>query len=418
MRSLSPYEAVIVARAEKHIYHTFVVGARYTVPLTIDKVLDAITILCQRYPHFSLRVGPDYTCTYTEKSYTIDDKCVEVEHVDNINAALDKYNLFKFDYRLDSPLWRVLCADSGDGNIEWLYFIVDHTYFDGTAAKNFHERFAATIGEIPTSKIINPKTFPSYPDPTEMMQFDKNATTSTAAADSIPAVTIPLDSKHLTLPMSMHGKRIVHLGANTTARLLALCRSEGIRITAYIYSIAVKALFAALPKTETSGRIFKTMIPINTRPQGADPQIVDFGLFFGKYFHSETSESIATTSLFDIARSFHNALQEGIPKAMHEYESFNVRALADKTLVDASMVAMAARNDSPITTIAMSNIGAMKTNLIDDVYFDQPLVDSYFAVHFLSSAAGGLVLNFESHRAIPDELLDSFVKNALDIIGN
>lgn len=416
MRSLSPYEAVIVARADNHIYHTFVVGAHYTIPLTIEIIYETITILCQKYPHFSLRVGSNRTCEYTSKPYIVDNTCVEVEHVDNIDSILEKYNLFKFDYALDAPLWRVLCADSGDGNINSLYFIVDHTYFDGTAAKNFHELFAATIGEKPTSRLIDPNTFKPYPDPTEIMKFNKDATAAVVTSEVTPALRIPLDSKLILLPMPVHGKHIVELGIDTTNRLLSLCRSEGVRLTSYLYSIAAKSILSALTKEDTVGRLFKTMIPINTRPIDADPQIVNFGLFFGKFFHSETTETIHSTPIFELARSFQKQLQEGIPRAMHDYEVFNVRALVDKSLAENSMVAMTKRNDSPISTIAISNLGVMKTKLIDQVYFDQPLVDAYFALHCISSSIGGLVLNFEAHRAIPDKIFNTYIKNALDLI--
>lgn len=409
MRLLSPYEAVVVSRANHHIYYTFAVGAKYNIELNKEKVLDALTLICQQYPHFSLRVGEGFTCDFTKSKYTIDETYIDSITSDLLEEKLAYYNSFKFDYTIDQPLWKLVYVT----DINSLYFIVDHTYFDGTASRNFHESFSQKYNNEIATREVDPTVFNEYPDPTVLMGFESRKATP-SIAETVEPIVVDIDEEKAKQPMVVHRKKLINLGLQKTNHLLSVCRENNIKITGLMYAIASKSLTKAIPNSKD--KAFKTMIPINTRPANAPHDVIQYGMFFGKYFHTDTTKDIANTNIFKLAQSFQKLLVENIPKAMDDYQVFQTNALNDPKLVDSSMQAMADRNNKPISTIAMSNIGVINSAIIDDVYFDQPLVDAYFALHIVSSNANGMTLNFESHRGISLSTYESYISNTLELL--
>ena len=74
---------------------------------------------------------------------------------------------------------------------------------------------------------------------------------------------------------------------------------------------------------------------------------------------------------------------------------------------------LAERNGNPGSTLVMSNLGVLAHDKILDVYFDQPMVDACFALHFVSSATKGIALSFTSHRAVPVGAFKDFVERVV-----
>ena len=337
-----------------------------------------------------------------------------------------------------------------------------YVFFDGTAAKNFHELFSDALLRVQAAKDASPLTVDpaalfsksDLPDPTAILRFQPRSAPAALPPAASP-LTLALSSDAMAaLPMPLHLTEISILEKGQTAALVGACRRHGVRLTGFLYAVMAKAVcetveaFASADEHSNavsvgsyspaaSGAVFKAMIPINMRPPpppaGADSasptkRHLPLGLFFGKYFHSVPMTDVLSITngdqqqgeahLFALAQQFQPALEANIPHAMHDYEVFATSALADPSLIDAAMRAMAARNGAPLTTIAISNLGVVNSPIVDAVYFDQPIVDAYFSLNLISCSRGELTVNYEAHRAVDPAFFAMFVAKSKALISN
>ena len=437
MRPLSAYEAVIASRAEHDIYYSFCVAADYTTPLTKASILAALAVLCRRFPNFSLQVDtttvpPQCICMpkwdlnkhpgLIDVFSGADD---DVTHPNTVEAILKHYNdvpVFSYADK-DTPLWKVALLEKTNT----LFFVTDHVYFDGTAAKNFHVLFDEALTQIQKpgagaehSLLVDTSTFDTYPDPTVLMNFDPSPKTASDSTPDAPTLFPALDVEIAAAkPLPVHNSTIIHLSAEDSQALVNKARANNTKLTALLYAVAAKSVVPLVDKAvlASSGAKLKAMIPINTRPlvtslpQNSD--LLQFGLMFGKYFAIEDPDTVLESTLEQLSASFQSRLQANIPHAADGYEVFEAEARKNFQLVDESMVSLYERNLSPKTTLAMSNLGVLKSvsGRVGKVYFDQPMVDACFGVHFCSSSGAGLSINLNSHRAVPKDVYLQFVHN-------
>ena len=407
---LSGYEACMPSRTNHGIYNNFIIGAHYTVELDLQKIAKAVKVLCLKYPHFSLTVGENYTSEYL-KEYDILN-CIEIIDDLSIDEILDKYTDFKFSYINKTPLWKVLL----DSKSNTLFFVVDHSYFDGTAGKNFHSEFSKALDiTIDDGTIIKP-SFKKYPKATDLMGFQER---ESSGGVSSKATYPQMDVKLMELPMYRHNHTIKHLNLENTNKLINLSRSKGFKLTGLIYYIASKSITKSF-ENEIENAKFCAMIPINSRfkvPRNEENDIITkFGLFFGKYFTTDDLNYIKENDFITISSNFQKALNDNIDKCMEQYEVFETNINKDRSLIDKSFQQMRDRNDTPLTTVAISNLGMLSDNKIGLVYFDQSMVDAAFGLHLISSNEG-LSLNFTSHRAVPKDVYQNYVNNGIEIIN-
>ena len=351
---------------------------------------------------------------------------VDVLHAgenNTVQSVMAHYNNRRvFDYaNTHMPLWKVALLESENT----LFFITDHAFFDGTAARNFHELFAEALDhlvEYDKFFFVDTTKFLPYADPTVLMNFQSTPDTSSPFSVALPPPCISsFDKKLMTSPLPYHNSTFLQLSAADSKALIQKARANNSKLTALIYAIANKAV-VPLVAGSPPGSMIKTMIPINTRsrvtsiPQESD--ILQFGLFFGKYFSVEDPVTVASCSLESISKAFQSRLLASIPHAMDDYEVFERKALKNNKLVDDSMQAMYERNGSPRTTLMISNIGVMKnaSGQIKQAYFDQPMVDACYGLHLVSSQQGGLSINVASHRAIPQDVYLQYVHNVRSYI--
>lgn len=442
MRPLSAYAAVIASRAEHDIYYAFCVAADYTTPLSRDAILATLAVLCRRFPHFSLQVDtstvpPRCTCMpkwdlakqpgLVDVFSGADD---DVTHPNTVEAILKHYNdvpVFRYADK-DTPLWKVALLEKTNT----LFFVTDHVYFDGTAAKNFHVLFDEALTQTrqpgaERSLLVDTSVFDTYPDPTVLMNFDPAAKPAPASTPDAPTLFPVLDEKIAAAqPLPAHNSTIVHLSAKDSQALVNRARANNTKLTALLYAVAAKSVVPLVDKAAVaaSGAKLKAMIPINTRPlvtslpQNSD--VLQFGLMFGKYFAIEDPATVVQSTLEELSASFQSRLQANIPHAADGYEVFEADARKNFQLVDESMASLYERNLSPKTTLAMSNLGVLKSasGHVGKVYFDQPMVDACFGVHFCSSSEAGLSITLNSHRAVPKDVYLQFVNSFTSYIAS
>lgn len=413
MRPLSAYEAVIVARNNQGLYNNFIVGAEYTVPLSKDRVLDALSSLCLKFPHFSLRVDDtNYNCIVSD-SYTIDDSYIDVLESATPADICSKYILHKFKYGADNPLFKLVYVV----DINTVFFVVDHVYFDGTAGKNFHVHLSKILEESePTSsRFIDTSKFYDYPDPTKMMQFqDRDSKPNKPAA---PSFRPPIDEKLMDCQLSIHNSTIIHLSSDETSKLLNYTKVNGTKLTSFLYAITAKKLYEILHTDSLRNTKFKTMIPINARfkidfTQDANyKNVSEFGMFFGKYFDEIDVEHLSNTELGALSNEFQAKLLANVETAIDDFEvAETIRNTTDPLIFEKNIAGLKSRDSKPNSTLVMSNLGILNSPIINTVHFDQPMVDGSFALHFISSSSGCLALSFNSHRGVPKDIHQSYVE--------
>jgi hypothetical protein len=438
MPPLSAYEAVTAARCNAGVYKTYTVGAQYKQPLSKPIIAAALALLCNRFPAFSLCVGPspDYVSSYLDP-YTIGDDLIDVVDVEdpNMKCADDVVRKYvHLDIPLDgtTPLWR--CVYYTGDNV--LFFYMVHVFFDGTAAKNFHLEFAKALDELEaaykTNTYVDTSQFKPFPSMTDLLKFQPRYASAPAMSSlsSLPAMLPPLDTQLLeSQPMYMHNYKRVPYSKAATDSLIVTARLHGVKLTALLYAFATKSIVEVLGKEDVvdvdgHGNVVRTFIPVNTRfmvgkdtdsDADADADVdVTFGQLFGKSMHVATPQYVADTDTVQLARSFQVQLTADVPNAMHGAEVFETAVTEQgRHLIDESMHQLAERNGNPGSTLVMSNLGVLAHEKILDVYFDQPMVDACFALHFVSSATKGISLSFTSHRAVPVGAFKDFVERVV-----
>lgn len=428
MRELSVYEASIVSRTEHEIYFNYTVAADYKTVLSKDLILKTLTILCNKYPQFSLHIdnsvkGKLPICSYL-KNWDLSqlDDILDIYENESIDSIISKYNNKRlFNFNDLKPLWKIaLLKDSNT-----LFFLMDHTFFDGTAAKNFHYQFANNLNFSSTinSFIIDTTKFIDYPDPTVLMGFDSNFKPKiNNTTIELPTLLPPFDNLLMKLPLPFHNSTLYHISAKNSKKLIEISRLNDVKLTALLYAIASKSI-VQIPHLDKDNTLFKTMIPINTRPlvkslnSNINTELIEFGLFFGKYFHLDNPLDILNNSIKEISNYFQAKLNENLSHAMDDFQIFEFKGRENPLLVDESLKTLYDRNNSPKTTLVMSNLGMIKSNEIGKVYFDQPMVDACFGLHFISSSESGICINFTSHRAVKKEDYLTYIENTKKFIN-
>ena len=407
---LSAYETSMCVSSNKGLYNNFIIGAEYKELLSLGKIINAVKQLCLKYPQFSLAVSKDYHSEFINE-YDLKN-CIDIVNDSSIEEILQKYTDLKFNYADKVPLWRVVL----DSKTNTLFFVVDHTYFDGTAGKTFHVEFCKVLGDddIVEDSIIRPK-FESYPTSTEMMGFQDRF----VGSGIIDKGTYPkMDERLMNSPYFKHNYQVVHLSKEKTDNLVKLARDNGFKLTGLMYSIASKAIVDSYEDKEN--KKIRTMIAINSRfkvGSQIDPLFYKFGLFYGTYFHINDISFIKNSEIIEIGKDFQKGLNENKDKCMEDCEVLETKAKNDRSIIEQSQDDMASRDSCPLTTLTISNLGVLNDNKVSKVYFDQPMIDSAFALHLISSN-DCIALNFTSHRAIPNEIYNTYISNVLKFINS
>lgn len=398
MRQLSGYEACIFYRSIQNVYKSFIVGADYPVSLSVPKILKTLSLLCNEYPVFSLIINKENLEIDYLTNWIPDESLIDVYESEKVEDILPNYQTFEFDYDSKvNPLWKLVYFK----NSNTLLFVIDHTFMDGTGAKNFHSEFLKCFNSIDNDdnnllpELIKTDKFDEYPDPTVEMNFGESLINERIDSPSeISDVKFDLNSDLMKLPMSNHRSTLIHLNKEQVDNLLKRSHELNVKLTAYIYKIACDSV-------PIEGNT-KVMIPINAKRDRK------FGLFFGKYFQLKTAD----------VEVFQNNLIENIPNAMTSFENFEINYKKfGKSFANDAMIGLKNRNNNPTTTIAISNLGKLDGGFNGKVYFDQPLVDAYLALHFLSNSSGEMVVNCECHRAIDESVYKSYLNNVIKYLN-
>lgn len=456
MRKLSGYESAIVYRTMRDIYYNFIIASEYNIHLSVDIIQLILAKICNKYPHFSLYI--DTSTVLPTVSYLPSWNVITEDIIDLVSGPVSdvfsQYTLHKFDYSVPKPLWRI--AFDQTKNI--VYFITDHTFFDGTAGKNFHKEFSYYLSSLTdielglkssvpsTSSLslfdIDTTHFETFPDPTDLMNFasitdQPNVSTVVAKNTLLPTISQQITQNS---PLPLHNSTLYHISNTDVNILLTKSRTIGVKLTSFLYAICSKSLIQVIyddcngDNDKFSNTAFKTMIPVNTRPlaishhknnndtvattnNGSDisgnsiNDILEFGLFFGKYFHSDDPNFLLINSLNDIAQNVHKNLHNNISNAMNDYQNIEIQCKKDNTIIDQAMQKLYNRNITPLTTLVMSNLGTLSSDQINNVFFDQPMVDACFGTHFIGCSNGGITLNFTAHRAVVYDQYQQFISN-------
>lgn len=422
-RQLSAYESAIVYRGLENIYYNFIVAAKYETALSPEIIKQTLARLCHKYAQFSLHVNlpppeistvaPLPTVSYLP-SWDITDSIIDIVN-DPLDAVFATYMQFQFQYPSITPLWRVLYNPTQ--NI--LYFVADHTFFDGTAGKNFHIQFASLLEEsTDVSLHINTASFPHIvPNPAVLMKFRSNIQPNPPTTTPTPqqSTTRPIICPELMQlsPLPAHRSTLFQLTSIQVQSLLKLSQNAGVKLTSFLYAIAATSI---LQIPDMDGQLFKTMIPINSRPllsansRNSNLDWLEFGLYFGKYFHTDSTTFLSESSIITIAQHFHSSLHDNIPLAMQDYELVEAQAKQNPNVIVNNIKQLYNRNNQPLTTLVISNLGTTTSSNLKEMYFDQPMVDACFGIQFIGCSQGGITLNFTSHRAVPTNQYDHYVK--------
>lgn len=432
MRNLSVYESSVVSRTEHAVYFNYVVAADYqNITLSKDLILKNLSILCNKYPQFSLHIdnkikGVLPKCSYLPSWDLSTTDIIDIyEGINNdkdktIQSIINKYNNSRlFHYQDMKPLWKIAFLKESNT----LFFLMDHTFFDGTAAKNFHYIFANSLHESSTinSLIVDTKKFKEYPDPTILLGF--NNETKPSISDLSITTLPPFDQSLMNTPLPIHNNTFYNISSKDSLKLIEIARSNNTKLTALLYAIAAKSIIS-LSSIKLENTTFKTMIPINTRPKvlkinpNIDTNLIHFGQFFGKYFHLDDPIKILNDSIKEISNYFQSKLNLNVSHAMDDFEVFEFKALKNPLLIDESLQQLYDRNSKPKTTLVMSNLGVLNSKDINKIYFDQPMVDACFGLHFISSSEAGICINFTSHRAVKREDYLTYVSNVKNHIDS
>jgi hypothetical protein len=409
MRPLSAYEGIIAARTNKGLYNNFIVGAEYLTPLSKETLLNALASLLQQFPHFSLRIKK-YS-SIVALPYNVDGSYIDVLPTGTPADICAKYTLHRFEYtKLDKPLFKIIYVI----DINTVFFVADHVYFDGTAGKNFHLHLSEALmkgGEI--DKFIDTTKFYQYPNPTKLMKFKEREPNSTKISEA--SFRPPINKALLNTPPPVHNSTILHLSSEETKKLLDCARKNNTKLTSLLYSLGAKTLLKVLNDVSHTNTKFKAMIPINTRSKIDITEddnynnVIQFGMFFGKYFDEEDPEYIKRTDVFELSRKFQSNLSASIIDAMNDFEIVETFAKSDFLIIEKNIDGLMESNHEPNSTYVMSNLGVLNSLIIGKMYFDQPMVDGSFGLHLISSTQGGLAMNFTSHRGIPNNIYQNYV---------
>ena len=419
---LSGYEAYMPSRANHQIYTNFGIAAQYNTQLDLNIVTKALKVLCLKFPHFSLTVGDEklYTSEYINEYDLVN--CIDVIPNSTPQKIFAKYTQLKFSYSNKTPLWKVVL--NSDSNI--LFIFMDHTYFDGTAGKNFHVEFSKALDIKPSnddSTIINTQGLFSYnyPNATKMMNFKpRNVKPKPMGDIARPTIDLELMKK----PMWDHNTTLIHLSKEQTNKLVNFSRNNGFKLTSLLNSIGSKAVVSVYPESGNlkSEMKFRSLTAINTRYKVESTSFNDiittFGLFISRLTNDTDFQSIEDGEIIQMSKNFQKYLSENKEAASEDSEFFETKALKDRSIIDKTLDNLKAINDKPNFSLVISNLGMISNEKIKTVYFDQPMVDALFAIHLISSANSGVTFNLTSHRAIPKEVYNNYVTNFQTLINS
>ena len=411
---LSAYETFMNLLASHRIFNNFIIGAQFKPLLKPNKIANVVSKLCTKYPQFSLTVGKGYHSEYLKK-YDVKD-CIEIVHNSTPNQILDKYSALNFDYANKTPLWKLIL----DSKSNTLFFVADHTFLDGTAVKNVYNEICKSFDEVEDDKIENSVIVPEfkpYPTSAEILKFEERFAEEGIVVDK---GTFPeMDEELLKLPYSKHNFNIVHLSKEKSNYLRQLCRDNGFKLTGLMFSIASKAIVDSYVHNEEFEKL-RTLIAVNNRfkisPE-VDPMLYQLGLFFGIHTHYDDISYVKNSSIFEIAKNFQNGLNDNKHRCNEFWEILETQAKNDRSVIEKSIEGFKNKDGTPGTTLTMSNINVLGDDKIGKVYFDEPMFDSAFGLHMVSSV-DGMALNFTSHRAVPKEIFNNYVNNGLKCINS
>ncbi|GMM46489.1 hypothetical protein DAPK24_030640 [Pichia kluyveri] len=190
---LSAFETFMNTLACHRIYNNFIVGAQFKPILTTNKIANAVSKLCKKYPQFSLTVADDHHSEY-----------------------LKKYNVRDYSTTAKSA-YSEICKSLEDNDID--------------------------IDNI-ENNIIEPK-FGPYHTSAEMMKFEERSIDANPNVGTSP----PLDHSLLNSPYYKHTYQVIHLNEEKSEKLLKIARENGFKFTGLIYSIASKAILDSYKDT-------------------------------------------------------------------------------------------------------------------------------------------------------------------------
>ena len=411
---LSAFETFMNTLACHRIYNNFIVGAQFKPILTTNKIANAVSKLCKKYPQFSLTVADDHHSEYLKK-YNVRD-CIEIIDNSNPQQILEKYTALHFDYRNGKPNWKLVL----DSNSNTLFFVADHTYLDGTAAKNAYSEICKSLDDQDIdidnieNNIIEPK-FGPYHTSAEMMKFEERSIDANPNVGTSP----PLDHSLLNSPYYKHTYQVINLNKEKSEKLLKIARENGFKFTGLIYSIASKAILNSYKDTGEFNKL-RSLILINSRfriHSKANELFSKFGLFFGFYYHYDDISFVKNSNISEIGKKFQIDLNENMDNCLEFWENLETHSLRDKSIIENAINSIKLNDSKPTTTLEISNIGLLNSDKISKVYFDQPMFDSAFGLHLFSSN-DYTSLNFTSHRGLPKEIHEKYVNNTMNIIND
>ena len=421
---LSGFEAYMPSRANHGIYTNFCIAAEYNIKLDLDNVTKALKILCLKFPHFSLTVGDEklYTSEYIKEYDLLN--CIDVITNSTPKKILAKYNNVKFSYSDKTPLWKLVLELESNT----VFFFMDHTYFDGTAGKNFHIEFSKALDVKPSnddddSTIINTQGLfnYNYPNATKMMNFKPRDIEPKPMEDIARPI---IDPELMKKPMWNHNSTLFHLSKEQTNKLVNFSRDNGFKLTSLLNSIGSKAIISAFPESSTpkSDMKFRSRTAINTRYKVESTPFNDiittFGLFISRLSNDTDFQSIEDGEIIEMSKNFQKYLSENKESASEASEYLETQALKDRSFIDKSLDDLKENNGKPNISFVISNLGMISDETIKTVYFDQPMAGAVFAILLISSSNSGATFNLTSHRAIPKEVYNNYVTNFQTLINS
>lgn len=178
------------------------------------------------------------------------------------DSLLEEYHNVRFDDRWGQvPLWRlVILHEPNDKSRFVACFIHQHTIGDGNAGPSFHRALLAELSAFSATETLRPADpmvqCPDLPLPSSLESLHRLPLSHGYLLKMAWIDAFPSNSDKLWLggPVSKptRSRFLSHtLTADMTTKLLTVCRSHSVTITATCHALIALAIFANLPANKT-----------------------------------------------------------------------------------------------------------------------------------------------------------------------
>lgn len=443
-RKLSPVERFMMYRLQQGLYTCFSVAGKFDRKYLSPKLLKSlVSDLCSKWSQLVLQVYGDYQHEILRPLDKIKFSDL-VEYRDDIKSVVELRevtNNLILEYGVDKPLWKIIVV----GDI--LCFAVEHVLYDGTSGKfllDYAGEFFDSLGDIEYADFQNEDHANDIIfDLSKVENFNINGTPADLQKEHFfppetPASNNASEPLKCSLPAMLdkevncydHYSYYYNVSAENVSKLINISRSSNVKLTSLLHTICSTALINSDILEDKNDEVFTSMIPINTRQFISDKnQEYPFGMFFGKYFRIQSSDShpkidldsdltmekLEENKFWEQCQNFHNDLHKAVPEALYGFGEAHLACEKNDEAPLNGIKGLKSRYAVPSTVFVSSNLGLVKPKSCKQVWFDQPMVDGAFACHVIS-CQNGMCLTFNAHPMIKEEVYQAYVDKSIQFI--